>query len=124
MYSIEFVRDTPYCIRIGVRYQEGGVLCHLTFGVGPIGIEVGKSSLVTDLLEGLWRFMIHLQDTAGPSPTASRVCIVRVEVDAPATRWLISRVYGRRALKNAWGRQLGGIEGVCLGGWSGAVRQR
>lgn len=87
----------------------------LTFGACPVGIKIRESSLVTDLLEGLWGLMIDLEDAARPPPTgagAASVSVRHVEIDAASARRFRTRVVGDGALQQDWGRQLGGIEGV------------
>lgn len=95
-----------------------------TFGIGPVGIQVRQSCLVTDLLEGLGGLMVDLEDTARPPPAATRVAISHVEVDTSTTatasasssitvaRRVVARVKGDGTLEKNWGRQLGGVAGV------------
>lgn len=40
----------------------------LTFGIDPVGIEIGKGRLITDMLHGLGGFLV---DDAAGSPTAA-----------------------------------------------------
>lgn len=90
----------------------------LTFGTGPIGIEVGQSSLVADLLKGLGGLVVDLEDAARSPPAASTlVCARHVEVllrvagVSGSRRGATTRVEGDGSRKEDWGRHLGGITG-------------
>lgn len=83
----------------------------LTFAVCPIGIEVGQSSLVTYLFQRLLRFVVDLQNTTRPSPTAFAIGVVHIEIDASTSRGSRCRVKRRGLLGDDRGRHLGGIVG-------------
>jgi hypothetical protein len=84
----------------------------LTFSIGPVGIQVGRGRLVTDLLEGLRRLVIDLEDTARSPPAGSTALVTHIEVVASTARRFGTRVVGNGALEEDWRRQFGGIDGV------------
>ena len=105
----------------------------LTFGTGPISIEVGQSRLVTNLLKRLRRLVVDLEETTRSPPASAFVfAISHIEVGtsastpASAARRVVARVKGDGALEKNWGRQLGGIVGQAGGIelWSEAQEAR
>lgn len=76
-----------------------------TFSVCPVGVEIRQRSLITDLLEGLRRLMVDLEDTARSPPSSSSssfsscVSLGHVEIDTAPTRRFVRRVVGDGALK-------------------------
>lgn len=85
----------------------------LTLCIGPVGVQVGQGGLVADLLEGLGRLMVDLEDAARSPPAATVVAVAHcgVEVGASTARRLRARVVGDGAREEDWRRQLGGIVG-------------
>lgn len=75
-----------------------------TFCVNPLGVQVGKSRLITQLLNRLWRFVVDY--AAGASFPASPV---------RTHTWSISPGRVQVAVEN-YGRQFGD-GGECLGRW-------
>lgn len=73
-----------------------------SFGTGPVGIEVRKSSLVTDLLKSLWGLMVDLEDTTRSPPpgtgAVTRVSVRHVEINAASARRFGTRVVGDGSL--------------------------
>lgn len=82
----------------------------LTFRIDPVCIAVGQSGAVTELLDRLGGFVVHLKERARPSPTG-RVLLFRHFVHTSSTRRIGTRVVGDGTLEEDWGRQLGGIVG-------------
>lgn len=76
-----------------------------TFGICPVGVEIRQRSLITDLLEGLRRLVVDLEDTARSPPSSSSssfsscVSLGHVEIDASPARRFVRRVVGDGALK-------------------------
>lgn len=81
-----------------------------TFCICPVGIEIGQSSLVADLLERLWGLVVDLKDAAGSPPASAVIAVVHVEVDATTARRFGAHVVGG-SLEEDWGRQFGGSNG-------------
>lgn len=48
--------------------RKRSIQLELTFGINPVGIEIGQRSLITDMLHGFGGFLVD--DAAGP-PTAA-----------------------------------------------------
>lgn len=101
--------------------------CHIsnhTLGIGPVGVEVGQGSLITDLLQSLRRLVVDLEDTTRSPPTATGILVRHIEIGTIAS-WggffVRRRVEIDGALEENWGRQLGGIDGVrgCEAGGEG-----
>lgn len=90
-----------------------GSRARYTFGVCPVRVEVGKGSLVADLLESLGRLMVDLEDTARSPPPGAGACVTlgHVEIYASPSRRFCACVVGNGALEQDWRRQLGGIDG-------------
>lgn len=86
-----------------------------TFCVGPVGIQVGQRSLVTNLLEGLRGLVVDLEDAARSPPAATSTPVRHVEIGASTARRFRARVVGDGTREEDWRRQLGGIDGVRLG---------
>ena len=85
----------------------------LTFRACPICVQIRQDSLIIYLLQRLGGFVINLEDTAGSPSAGGFVPVGHVEVYASSTtRRLGIRVVGNGALKENWGRQLGGVEKV------------
>lgn len=94
--------------------------CLPTFGVCPVGVEIGQGCLVADLLERFRWLMVDLENTTRPSPAATRVRVGHFVVCASALRGVVTRVKGDGALEKDWGRQLGGVSESArlVGGWT------
>jgi len=83
-----------------------------TLGIDPVGVEVWQCGLVIQLLNGLERLMVDLEDTARSPPTSRPVR--HVARRSSSTRRICARVVGDGASEQDWGRQFGGI-GVVAG---------
>lgn len=81
----------------------------LTFGIHPVRIQVRQHRLIAELLDGLWRLMVYLEDTARSPPPGTFV--VHGFVNAPASGRFGVRVVSDGTREDDWGRQLEGIEG-------------
>ena len=84
-------------------------VARLTFGIDPVGVQVGQGSLVADLLQRLLRLVVDLEDAAR-SPPAARVGVCHGPVGTASARRMGGRVVGDGALEEDWGRQFGGID--------------
>ena len=89
-------------IRGALKGRDWPTLC-----VGPVCIEIGKSSLVRNLLERLAWLVIDLKDAAGASATTGGL-IVHVEVSTSRARRVCPSVVRHGGVKESWRSQLGG----------------
>jgi len=87
-----------------------------TFGIDPVRVQVGQSRLVAQLLNRLQGFVVDLEDATRSPPPAAFVCHLRI-LSAP-TRSVGAHVVGDGARDKKWGRQFGGVVGVCRRGFA------
>jgi hypothetical protein len=84
-----------------------------TFSIDPVRVEVRQRRLIAQLLDRLRRLMVNLEDATRSPPSSTFVRHVRVDA---STRWVGARVVRDGARDKEWGRQLGGVVGVCRRG--------
>ena len=82
-----------------------------TFGTGPIRVQVGSSSLIADLLDGLGGLVVNLKDAARPSSTSPVILIGHAgfKICAASEGRFSAHVVRDGAWYEDWGRQLGGV---------------
>lgn len=116
-YQDDVDGPSPWKRRAAMSVQWGGVGPRgergkrVTFCIGPVGVEVGQRSLIADLFKSLGRFMVELEDAAGPPPASHGIAIGHVEIAVSTARRFGAGVVRDGALEENWGRQLGGIDG-------------
>ena len=94
------------------------------FHVHPVRVQIGVRLLVTELLEILWRLMVH-QAAASPPPSPFLVSCAQLllgDLDTVGRRGVHPLGEGDAATLEDCGRHFGGVGGVLWGRWWSITR--